>query len=452
MKSRLVELGSLSDLAATYLEGMHVWSDPILEAEVARRQAENDVITAMIAIKRARTEKRPFTALEQNLLLRAEDHVRRGVQPPALFKSLARFGRRPHQTLLSLADGGEGHLSVTLRHSDLLDGAVVHHEVIARTKLDGSSDLRIPPYRMIDIKQNGIIRLHAADDVPVTVYCGRPSYQVPAWHDTVRSAWDVTEAYTADPLTASHSAAAAASAAFANSVADVKFSLDGLTVSQAIDWMRRVKASVDKRDDQFLSTQFNLNWPLRDDRQATVERHGNPVTVTDAAAIARLTVEMTRSGGWDRVTLDSASRKIPSTPLIELLGFPALVEWVHEAHAAGLETYISGGMCDQHIVTATHAGVDGVGIGFWIHYCDPSSGAVGQIDPEKIRSTIRLRNKAEASVPGVAARLLAQLDGDYASAGHLAPSCAALRQDLLQAVLSSEQGTLVPLIEQGRKL
>lgn len=64
----------------------------------------------------------------------------------------------------------------------------------------------------------------------------------------------------------------------------------------------------------------------------------------------------------------------------------------------------------------------------------------------------RLRNKAEASVAGVAARLLAQLDGDYASAGHLAPSCAALRQDLLQAMLSGEQGTLVPLIEQGRKL
>src|SRR5882724_4358501 len=134
MKSRLGELGPLSDLAATYLEGTQVRGDPILEAEVERRQAENDITAAMIAIKRGRTERRSFTPLEQSLLVRAEDHVRRGVQPPALFKSLARFGLRPHQTLLSLADGGEGHLSETLRHSDLLDGTVVHHEIIARNK------------------------------------------------------------------------------------------------------------------------------------------------------------------------------------------------------------------------------------------------------------------------------------------------------------------------------
>jgi hypothetical protein len=32
------------------------------------------------------------------------------------------------------------HLSVTLRDSDLLDGVVVHHEVIARTDSDGRYD------------------------------------------------------------------------------------------------------------------------------------------------------------------------------------------------------------------------------------------------------------------------------------------------------------------------
>src|SRR5882724_8298872 len=82
MKSRLGELGPLSDLAATYLEGTQVRGDPILEAEVERRQAENDITAAMIAIKRGRTERRSFTPLEQSLLVRAEDHVRRGVQPP----------------------------------------------------------------------------------------------------------------------------------------------------------------------------------------------------------------------------------------------------------------------------------------------------------------------------------------------------------------------------------
>jgi hypothetical protein len=53
----------------------------------------------------------------------------------------------------------------------LLDGVVVHHEVIAR---GGTSATRLPPYRMVDIRQNGVVRLYAADDVPVSVYGGRP--------------------------------------------------------------------------------------------------------------------------------------------------------------------------------------------------------------------------------------------------------------------------------------
>ena len=77
---------------------------------------------------------------------------------------------------------------------------------------------------------------------------------------------------------------------------------------------------------------------------------------------------------------------------------------------------------------------------------------VGEIEPDKVRSLIKVRNETEASVSGVAARLLAQLDGEYASSGHLAPSCAVLRENLLQAVFSGEQETLIRLVEKGRKL
>jgi hypothetical protein len=78
MTMRPVHLGPLSRLAASYLDATNAWSDRIIEAEGERRQAENDVVAAMIAIKRARNERRPFTGLEEQLLRRAEDHVRRG--------------------------------------------------------------------------------------------------------------------------------------------------------------------------------------------------------------------------------------------------------------------------------------------------------------------------------------------------------------------------------------
>jgi uncharacterized protein (UPF0264 family) len=452
MNSRLIEqLGRLSDRAARYLEEVPTWSAPVLEAEVQRRRDENDVIAATIAIKRARIEKTPFTALEQDVLQCAEGHVQRGIQPPALFKPITGFGRRPHQTLLSLADGGKGHLEVLLKDSDLLDGVVIHHEIIDRAKPDGSHDSTIAPYRMIDINQNGIIRLHAADDVPVTVYYGRLNYQIPARYEASAEAWDRPKAYAADPLTPSHDAAAAASAAFANGVADVKFSLDGLTVSQAIEFMACVKRSVDRRNEQLLSTQVNLNCQLLDDR---LERQGSPVIVDNRAEVARLAVEMTRSGGWERVTLDSASRESRSSPLVDLLSFEELVGWVHEAHAAGIETYISGGMRDdQHVILATHAGVDGVGLGRWIHVCESDSGPLGPIDRERVRHVIQVRNKAEASAAGLAARLLARLDAEYALAGHPVASWARLREDLLQAVTCREgDEALAPLIKEGRKL
>jgi uncharacterized protein (UPF0264 family) len=449
MMLRRVHLGPLSDLAASYLDATNAWSDPILETEAERRQAENDVIAAMIAIKRARTERRPFTDLEQELLRRAEDQVRRGVQPPAVFKPLPKSGRGLHQTVLSLADGGEGHLGVTLRDPDLLDGVVVHHEVICRSGSHGVPDSALAPYRMIDIRLNGIVRLHAADDVPVTVYCGRPNYQLTARHGSDSRAWNVAEAYRADPVTPSHSAAAMASAAFANGVADVKFNFDGLTVLQAVDFMRRVKESVDKRPDQYLSTQFNLNQALHDDRQLGT---GDGPAVREAAAIARLTVEMTGAGGWDRVTIDSASDTIPSLPLVELLGYQDLVSWVDEAHAAGLETYISGGMSAEHIELATHAGVDGVGIGFWIHHYDASSRRLGPLDGEKVKRAIHVRNQAESSPRGVAARLLARLHAVSASGGRLPADCGFSREELVRALLSCDDERLVPIVERARTL
>jgi len=190
-------------------------------------------------------------------------------------------------------------------------------------------------------------------------------------------------------------AAAAASAAFANGVADVKFNLDGLTVLQAIDFMARVRRAVDRDRHQTLSTQFSLCVPVIDDRGLIGPRQRH-LRVSKPASIAALSIEMTRAGGWDRVTIDSASRELPSIPLVNLLGIDALTQWVQCAHAAGLETYISGGMQAPHIELAVRAGVDGLGLGFWIHPRRRAPGVPGALDAKRIREAIRLRNEAEA--------------------------------------------------------
>jgi hypothetical protein len=390
-------LGPLTPLAAAYLS--EVWCEDgavaMVSAELRRREAENDVIAASLAIKRSRVRGAPLSDVERRLVAHAIALVQAGVQPPATFAPIPRRRQRVHRTMLSLADPGPGHLAVTLANPDLLDGVIVHHEVISRCATSGAVSPDIAPYRMIDIRQNGVIRLYAADDVPVSVYGGRPSCQMPVWSEMPLHQWTVELAYGLDPVTPSHLAAAAASAAFANGVADVKFCLSGLTAMQALDFMIRVGSAVDRGSLQTLSSQFNLGVKIKDDRPSVSAVSGQPADVSAPVAIARLATQLTEAAGWDRVTLDSASSCTPSTPVTEMLGINALTAWVRDAHAAGLETYISGGMDPRHITQATLAGVDGVGIGFWIHRRDTPDG-VGDLDPDRIREAIGARNEAEA--------------------------------------------------------
>jgi uncharacterized protein (UPF0264 family) len=437
-------LGPLSALAAAYLAEAQEWSGDLLASECPRRLAENDVLAASVGISRARRERRPLTAAEQELVESAQAHVRRGVQLPAGYATVGRSGQRRHQTMISLANSGEGHLAVTLKDSDLLDGVIVHHEVIARTGRDGLPDPDLAPYRMIDIRQNGVIRLHAAADVPVTVYAGRPNLAAIAPDAAVTPRLSVREAYDLDPVTPSHTAAAAASAAFANGVADVKFCLDGLTASQAVDFMKRVADAADRAPGQQLSTQFNVLRPLLDDWDPAGGAHGRRA-VSDPAAIAHLALELTRAGGWDRVTLDSASRVPRSLPLLDVIGFPALAEWVSEAHALGVETYISGGMSDEHVRLAAYAGVDGVGIGFRVHRYNTATGAPEQLDGDAIRRTIAARNEAERSPRGMAAALLARLQasiGQGSGTGRANPATA----PWLTAILNGDEAAVHALI------
>jgi len=112
MPFSFADLGPLSETAASYLGAMPVDANDVLAAELHRRQAENDVVVASLAIKRARANRCPLTALERELVKKAEAHVCSGVQPPARFAHIPRVGRRAHATMLSLADPGSGHLAL----------------------------------------------------------------------------------------------------------------------------------------------------------------------------------------------------------------------------------------------------------------------------------------------------------------------------------------------------
>src|SRR5687768_440939 len=108
MNSLVTSLGCLSERATTYLERIDDRERHLVDRECLRREAENDILAATIAIKRARFERRPFTEAERSLIACAERHVRRGAPPPAQFAPIGRAGRRPHRTMLSLADPGDG--------------------------------------------------------------------------------------------------------------------------------------------------------------------------------------------------------------------------------------------------------------------------------------------------------------------------------------------------------
>lgn len=427
--------------------------DPILRGALKRRQEENAVVLGMLAIRKLRAMRRPPTGEEAALIRQAEALAVRGVPLPGGYKPISRFGHRPHQTMLSVADPGQGHLDVTTRDAGLLQGVILHQEYINRPDMD------VAPYRMISPRLNALLRLHAADDAPVTVYYGRPNYQASVKSGEAARTEKIADAFRTDPVTPVHGLAAAAASVFGNGTADVKVAMDGLTTSQILDLMRRVAGETIRSDDQFFSAAFNLNQPLVDDRAATAAKNGKPQILTDPVQIAMLAVELVKAGGWNKVALDSASDKFPSTPVTDLLGPDNLIRWVHAAHSAGLETYTSGGVgrgisvTDPRFTSIVYAGVDGLGLGFSMHFYGPAPGVAGAMNPARLKDAIEIRDRIELTVRGIGAKLLAQLDSEYADKqGILTPKAARLREDLLAAMINGEETKVADLTGQGRVL
>jgi hypothetical protein len=118
-------------------------------------------------------------------------------------------------------------------------------------------------------------------------------------------------------------------------------------------------------------------------------------------------------GGFDRVTWDGASNQIPSKPIIDQLSHEQFVTLVHTAHENGLQTYFSAGLEAEHVERCVYTAVDGLGIGTSLHYIDPETKLMGAFNPDKIKAVLNARSKAEATVKGRGAVLLAKLDRLY---------------------------------------
>lgn len=361
----------------------------ILQSDVADQTFLASVAN-MIALNR-RCGK-PLTQDEHTAVLAAYRLLDRGVQLPSAFLSIGVYGFRSHQTNLSVANPGDGHVNVTCTSARLLEGTVVHIEHIDR---DGERDReKLEPYRLPATVNAARVRLHTSMAAPCTAYVGRPVFE----------SGDVKR----DLLKSVHMTASACSAMFANGVADCKIGIERMSATQAINFMRAVAGNaVRDPTKQYLSAAFNINLSIIDDREKMA------IEVCEKSSVARLGIELAEAGRFEKVTWDGSSNQEPSIPIIEQLPFATFVELVHTAHERGLETYVSAGLKPSHMETCTFIGVDGVGIGTSLHDYNPDSGLRGQLKAERIREVLDVRNAAAEKPLGRGAALLARLDRMY---------------------------------------
>lgn len=406
-------------------------------AVAADHEDQAFVAASVNMIAQARRQARQLTQDERAAAVSAYRLLDRGVQLPAAFRGIGTYGMRRHQTSLSLANPGEGHVTVTCAHADLLDGTIVHIEHIDR---DGVLDReKIEPYRLPAALNAARVRLHAGAAAPCTAYVGRPIFENGV---TKRPGHDVLAPveFDYDLLKTAHTIASACTAMFMNGVADCKIAIERMSYSQATQFMRAVAGNV-VRDPtrQFLSAAFNINLPLWDDRD------GEGRSILDRYEIARTGIDLAVEGRFDKVTWDGATNQVPSIPIIEQLSLTQWVTLVHEAHEQGLETYVSAGMKAEHMRLCVFTGVDGVGIGTSLHYRHPVTGAIGQLKPDAIREVLQVRDRAASETLGKGAHLLAHWDRLYFE-GVINKVLAPEREVLFLALCNQDEAAVAAIV------
>ncbi|QNQ82051.1 hypothetical protein FP435_05350 [Lactobacillus sp. PV037] len=309
-------------------------------------------------------------------------------------------GFRKIQTQASITDPGLGHLTGTIRKMEYINGTNVHIEYLERGK-ENNREL-VEPYRLPDLATIGKVKMSVGRDTSVSSYVGRPMFEDRFDNSFIKSV---------------HTTIAVCSAIFMNGLSECKVAIEKMTVTQAIKFMRAVSANVVRDENlQVLAAAFCINYPLIDDRNETLRKNnGKPRRITDRMEIAKLGIEITKAGNFDKVTFDGTANWYPSDPIMEQLGYKRALELVHKSHEVGLLTYFSAGFRFKHLMEIVQTGTDGIGLGGAqiLRFMDSKNGYHGPFKEENIKKILTINQSAARSIIGRGAILLSRLDRMY---------------------------------------
>lgn len=342
-------------------------------------------------------------------------------------------GFRKIQTQASITDPGLGHLTGTIRKMDYINGTNVHIEYLER----GEENDRevVEPYRLPDLATIGKVKMSVGKDTSVSSYVGRPMFENTFDNSFIKSV---------------HTTIAVCSSIFMNGLSECKVAIERMTVSQAIKFMRVVSANVVRDESlQVLAAAFCVNYPLIDDREATLQsNNGIPKKITDRMEIAKLGIEIAKKGNFDKVTFDGTANWYPSDPIMEQLGYKNSLKLVHMAHEKGLLTYFSAGFRFKHLTDIVQTGTDGIGLGGAqiLRFMDSKNGYQDPFKQENVKKILDINQKAANNIVGQGSILLARLDQMYFE-GSLPSWAEGQRNNLYIALLNKDEQSISNVLD-----
>lgn len=411
-------------------EGISAWVNLLHPVQASGDQRFLAAITQLLELRRNSGDH--LTPDERIAVRAAYWLIDRGVQIPTSYPIWGTSGFRDVQTYASITDPGEGHLAGTVLRQENLHGVIVHVEHLERG-VDRSRE-ELEPYRIPSPRTVARVRLHVGSAAPTSSYIGRPLFDGTVEDSLIKT---------------SRTFAAAATSLLADGLAEVKFAVERMTASEAVQLLSSLANEVRRdRYAQVLSAAFNINVPLLDDRPEVVAVTGEPRWARTQREIGLLGVEIAAAAGFDKVTWDGTADTYPSRCITDQLTKPVAVELVHRAHEAGLLTYFSAGFRFSNIPDAVTTGVDGIGIGGAqiLRYMDKKTGNHGPFLPDNIARILAVRDQSADSVLGRGAQLLARLDRLYYE-GTLDLTDDPLRIELFQALQQGDEVGTSRMIE-----
>jgi hypothetical protein len=248
----------------------------------------SEATSFLIAITRLnellRVEDRPPTQAEFIAIHVAKHFVKNGERVDYPYAHSGTSGFRQHQSWMSITDPGIGHIQGTAMNADYLQGIIVHIEHLERANQGRD---QVESYRIPSNQDVAIVRLLVGSDAATSSYVGRPVFE---------------NGFELGFLKTVHTIGATVSELFSSGLAECKVAIEGMTATQAIQYMQCLKGIVRRnKHTQVLSAAFNINTPMVDDRSQY------PSCIVNKLDIGLAGIELALAGGFDKVTWDGSA-------------------------------------------------------------------------------------------------------------------------------------------------